>query len=66
MVGYYAGLATDQARCDGARRGPVEYYLDPVRDAPLEAPAADEVDEDLAARMSRRLRLIGQQRPPAL
>ena len=29
-VGYYAGLAADQARRDGACRGPVDYYLDPA------------------------------------
>ena len=30
VVGYYAGLAADQARRDGACRGPVDYYLDPA------------------------------------
>ncbi|MGH9165279.1 MAG: MobF family relaxase [Acidimicrobiales bacterium] len=29
-VEYYAGLAADQARRDGACRGPVDYYLDPA------------------------------------
>ena len=27
MVAYYAGLAADQAKRDGACRGPVDYYL---------------------------------------
>jgi hypothetical protein len=29
LIGYYAGLARDQQRRDGAARGPVDYYLDP-------------------------------------
>ncbi|MDQ3147918.1 MAG: relaxase domain-containing protein, partial [Actinomycetota bacterium] len=29
LVDYYVGLAEDQQRRDGARRGPVDYYLDP-------------------------------------
>ncbi len=29
LIDYYAGLATDQLRRDGANRGPVDYYLDP-------------------------------------
>jgi conjugative relaxase-like TrwC/TraI family protein len=29
MTAYYAGLARDQQRRDGAGRGPVDYYLDP-------------------------------------
>ncbi|HSH59627.1 MAG TPA: MobF family relaxase, partial [Acidimicrobiales bacterium] len=29
LVDYYAGLAADQLRRDGASRGPVDYYLDP-------------------------------------
>ncbi len=29
LMDYYAGLATDQLRRDGANRGPVDYYLDP-------------------------------------
>ena len=29
LIGYYAGLATDQLRRDGENRGPVDYYLDP-------------------------------------
>ncbi len=29
LVDYYAGLADDQLRRDGAGRGPVDYYLDP-------------------------------------
>ncbi len=30
LLAYYAGLATDQARRDGASRGPIDYYLDPA------------------------------------
>ncbi len=29
LIDYYAGLADDQLRRDGASRGPVDYYLDP-------------------------------------
>jgi conjugative relaxase-like TrwC/TraI family protein len=29
LIDYYAGLAADQLRRDGASRGPVDYYLDP-------------------------------------
>ncbi len=29
-VAYYAGLAADQTRRDGAGRGPIDYYLDPA------------------------------------
>ncbi|MBW3581343.1 MAG: relaxase domain-containing protein [Actinobacteria bacterium] len=29
LIDYYAGLAHDQLRRDGASRGPVDYYLDP-------------------------------------
>ena len=29
VVDYYVGLAEDQQRRDGRRRGPVDYYLDP-------------------------------------
>ncbi|MGH9180429.1 MAG: MobF family relaxase [Acidimicrobiales bacterium] len=30
LLAYYGGLADDQARRDGAARGPVDYYLDPA------------------------------------
>ncbi|MGH3369522.1 MAG: MobF family relaxase [Nocardioidaceae bacterium] len=30
VIGYYAGLAADQARRDGACRGPIDYYIDPA------------------------------------
>ncbi len=29
LIDYYARLATDQLRRDGASRGPVDYHLDP-------------------------------------
>jgi len=32
-LAYYAGLATDQARRDGASRGPIDYYPDPAEPA---------------------------------
>jgi hypothetical protein len=37
---------------------------DPIPGVPLEAPAADDGDDGLTARMSERLRQMGQQRPP--
>lgn len=33
LLAYYAGLADDQARRDGAGRGPIDYYLDPAEPA---------------------------------
>jgi len=33
LVDYYAGLAADQLRRDGARCGPIDYYLDPAEPA---------------------------------
>jgi len=33
LVDYYAALAADQLRRDGAGRGPIDYYLDPAEPA---------------------------------